>query len=507
MTFRSVQLEFGEWLPDLPPLDNPGALEALNCVPELESFRSLASPVSYTGALTGPALGGFWTTSDAGVVFNFAGDATDLYRLINVNTWQEVSLGGAGGYAGVTHWEFAKFGDNVIAVSPQFLPQIFDLGSGTAFANLTGTPPIGDPGGAAVGPPTAARIGVVRDFVVLGDLRGSPNQPSRIQWSGLNNANVWDPDIATQADFQDLPGRGGRVQRIVPGEYGLIFCEHSIFRMDYIGPPTIFQIDELERGRGTPAPDSVAWTGEQVFYYGHDGFYVHNGRTSTPIGSNRVDRWFRDNASQVATDLDQMRAAVDRQNRLVIWTFRTGTGLTNNDHALIYNWAADKWAHAAFDSQIIYENISAGVTLEGLDALVGTNIDALTVSFDSTVYQGGVINMTTFDTSNQAATFAGPALAAAIDTKEVGQGGDYRMMTHSVRPLVDTSDATVCVQAGSRNSLAGSVMFAPARTLNPNGEASIRLNSRYQRFRVHIMGSFTHANGVIVRGRRRAGRR
>lgn len=491
MTTQAEIVPFGEWTPDLPEYANPGALIALNVVPQLQSYRSLNSLSSFTNALDNVCLGSFWAQDENNVIFNFAGDNNKLYRLQGGTTWGDIS--GTSAPYGADNWEFTKFGNRVIAAAIQAPLQKYDLGVDAVFADLAGNPP------------QARRIATIRDFVVLGDVDGLG--PNYVQWSGYDNSEQWTPSLATQSDFQEIFGRAGRVQRIVPGEYGLIMLEQSIFRMDYVGPPYVFQFDEIERKKGTPAPNSVTWSGGLTWYYGWDGFYVNDGRSSREISANRVANWFAQNA---ATDaLDSMRGAVDRQNRLVLWAFRTSTSAPINNRLIIYNWGADKWSYAEVDTQIIDEFVSPGFTLDELDVPLPNGIDLDSIPVDSDQFAGGNLSLQAFDDQNRSATFDGTPLIATIDTKEISGPNNSRIFVNSVRPLVEAQgSSTITVQIGTRNRLQDNVSFSTPVTLNQiNGEATRRVNSRYQRYRINVENGFFHGNGVRIQKRVNTGRR
>ncbi len=489
---QAQQVPFGEWLPDLPSHENPGALIALNVVPQQMSYRSLNSLQSFSTALDNPALGSFWANDKDNNIFNFAGDVSKLYNLVSGITWTDIS--GASAPFAVPDdnaWEFEKFGENILATNGFDPIQKYEMGVDAVFSDLGGSPP------------PALHIAVVRDFVFLGNI---PSQgPNFVRWSGYNNATTWAPSIRTQSDFQELFGRGGAIQRIVPGEYGVIFLEQSIFRCDYVGPPVIWQFDELERKRGTPAPYSVVWSGPDVFYYGWDGFYHFNGQTSTPISHNRVSRWFELNADSGV--IGDMRGVVDRRNRLVIWAFKSSGSAAQNDRLIIYNWGADKWSYAEVDTQLIEEYVPPGFTLDELDGPLPNGIDLDSIPVDTDAFTGGFVNIQAFDTSNQSATFTGTPLQAIIDTKEISGPNQKRIMCNSVRPLIEGPNATVQLQVGKRNTQQSNVTFTAARNQNGiNGEFSIRENSRYQRYRLIIDGGFIHGNGakanIRIAGRR-----
>src|SRR5262249_12131369 len=125
------------------------------------------------------------------------------------------------------HWQFVQFGNFVIAVQVNAPPQVFDLTSSAAFADLGGSPP------------QARCAAVVGRFVVLSGLSSTPY---RIQWSGLNATTTWTSGV-NSSDFQDLPD-GGIVRGVAGGEYGVIFQETAMRRMIYApGSPVIFNIE------------------------------------------------------------------------------------------------------------------------------------------------------------------------------------------------------------------------------------------------------------------------
>jgi hypothetical protein len=103
-------------------------------------------------------------------------------------------------------------------------------------------------------PPKARHIAVVRDFVVLGNVDDGTARPNRVAWSAINNSADWAVSASTQSDIQDLQGDGGWVQKVVGGEYGLVFQERAVWKMTYIGSPVIFQFDLIERSRGALPP-------------------------------------------------------------------------------------------------------------------------------------------------------------------------------------------------------------------------------------------------------------
>jgi hypothetical protein len=321
-----------------------------------------------------------------------------------------------------------------------------------------------------------------------------------VQWSGFNNAALWTPSLSTQSDYQDLLGSGGDVQGIVPGPYGVIFQENSIWRMDYTGPPGVFRFDEVEKGKGTPAPGSIVYYGANVWYYDWSGFQYFNGQASTPIGIGKVDSWFSRNCGDPMT----VQGAVDRQNRLILWGFKSSSSQPYNNRLLIYHFGLDRWSWATVTTEYISERRSPTLTLDQLDAVLPGGIDADSIDVDSGAF-GGELNIQLFDSSNRACTLDGAPLAATIETRELGFD-EARSETTSIMPLVDGNSPTVTVQWAHRNTQAATATYSNATGLNRIGEACRVINARYQRIRLNISGGFDFVRGIDIRGRK-AGRR
>jgi hypothetical protein len=492
---KEVFVPFGEWLPDLPDYKNPGSPVASNVLPDIKGYRPMRQISTSTDALTGACLGMFWAQDDSQTYFNFAGDNTKLYRLSGT-TWDNVTRLSGGAY-NASQWEFAKWGERILATNLVDDIQYFDMGSSTDFAALAGTPP------------KAQRIAVIRDHVVLGDIDDSGTKyPSRVQWSGFNNSEAWGSSQATQADFQDLYGRGGRIQKIVPGEYGIIFQEHSVWRMSYTGPPTIFRFDEVEEGRGTPAPQSVCWTGKNIFFLGHDGFTHFDGQVFRPIGAHKVDKTFWNDVNK--SSLDKVIGAVDRANRLAMWIYPSGGSTTPNKY-IVYSWAANRWSEGHIATEYIGEAVSAGYTLDDLDPILA-DIDSASIPVDSDAYLGGTLNFHAFNGSHQRGTFDGSTLTATLDTAEYAANGK-RLFINNLRPMVegiadstlayvyvrDTQGDNLVNAGGARWSWRGASSTPLAMSMNDIGEYNIRVSARYARARMVFLEAFDYAQGVELR--------
>lgn len=478
------ELQFGEWLPDLPHNKNPGAIEAKNCIPKLTSYEEFKALSAFGSALTDMARGSFWLRSTSGAAFNFAADANHLYLFDGVNTWDDVSK--VGNVYNADAWDFVNFQNRVIATDGGASDlQYFDVGTSTLFADLPGSPP------------RARVLGVVRDFVLLGNYEiGSEIESGGLAWCGFNNTDLWTPSLSTQSGRRRTRGDGGEVVRIVSGTQGLVFREHGILLVRYVGSPNIFQVDDITSRHGTPAGRSVVWTKDLAFYYSTEGFYQLNRQSLelTAIGTNKVDQWFREHAA--AGDIFNVQGSVDRLRNLVFWAFRTSTSSPTFDRIIIYNWATKRWSYAELETEWISEFVSVGYNLDTIGAVLGGDIDSASINVDSQVYSGGALTLMGFDTSHISSTFDGPALTAEIDTGEHGLE-DARGYVNGVRPIVESSTSpTVTVAPVTRNRVQDNPVTGAFKAVNAIGQCDMRVNARYHRYRVRVAGGFTHATRI-----------
>ncbi len=483
-----MRIEFGEWLPDYPDFENPGATIAKNVIPAAKSYLQFEGLSTFSDAMDAYARGAITVRDNSGNVYSYAGTETKLYELAAVVADRSRSSGGAYTTEALDGWEFVQWDNQVIATNYADVIQNITIG-GSNFAALAGTPP------------RARHIAVVKDFVVVGNLFEGSALPNRVQWCEFDDETGWD-EGTNQSDFQDLKGTGGWIQRLFGGEYGTIFQEFAIWRMTYVGGDAIFAFDKVEPERGLLAPRAAVQFGRMIFYIGQDGFYMlADGVESIPIGHEKVNRYFFNDVDN--SYLHRISSAVDPVRNIVLWAY-AGAGNTggNPNKILIYNWVVKKWAFVEIDVEFIFSSATFGQSLEDLDAL-GT-LETLPFSLDSRAWTGGNVTMGGFNTSHQLAYFNGTPLTATVETTELGDTG--RTQLTMVRPIVQGNSASITIQNGSRNTQNESFSYSASVSLNTTGIANVRKNARFHRVRCNITGGFDHASGIDVefnqRGRR-----
>lgn len=479
-------IPLGEWLPDLPARDNPGATEARNVTPEAWGYGPWRELGAVTDALSDRCLGAAAAKAPDGTVLTVAGTETRLYRL-NSTSWSDVSKGATPtDYAAGTRWNFALFDDLFIGTNYEDAVQKWTLGSSSSFSDL------------GTNCPKARYAAVIGRFLFLANIDDSVDGevPNRAAWAPINNPDGnWTPSQTTQADRQDIQ-TGGHITGIIGGDVGHIFLENAIYRVTYVGPPTIHEILPVAENQGCIAPGTIATDGRRCFFRGQNGFYMLDTDSSQihPVGANKVDDWFLSEIGDINST--RISAAVSPEAKLYILSFPSGDSGEQPDRLLIYNWEVQRWSYAVAECDQVARILSAGYTLEQLDG-ISSSIDALPASLDSAQWKGGRIIFGGFTTANEFGAFGGDALDAVIETAEAQLADPHRALLKGVRPIAD--GATWTVQAGYRNLPTGDVEWTPVSSVNAmTGLAPFHNEARYHRARLNGTGEWNKAQGIDV---------
>ena len=461
------KIAFGEWLPDQPEHNNPGANVATNVYYSLNSYKRFPSLVNYSSNNIGKDSRGAGSfRDDSNNVYNFVATNTDLYQLDGGTfTSRKGSLTGTNS----DFWTFTQFGNYVIASNGVDAPQYYLMGTSTNFANLSAI---------ASGVPTFKVSGVVRDFLVTGNLTTGANT---INWSGINDITEWTAGTK-QSDSQTLPGSGGQIVHITSGEIGYVFRQNQIIRMDYVGGSTVFRLSVISPNRGAVNGRTVCQDNRQVFFYADDGFFQIDGDNVIPIGAEKVNRFFDVDLNKAFSD--RICAAVDPFNQLALWLYPSANNTSNTtgicDRILIYNYATKKWSLANANASTIFSQFVGAYTVELMDIISG-NLDQINIALDTDFWSGGQLLLGAIDNNYKAAIFSGTANEGEIETSEVELYPGLRSNVQSVRPIVD-AEATVTIK--TRDRLADTVTSSSEISMNSTGVNPVRQSGRYIKINV-----------------------
>lgn len=509
-----MHIKFGEWTPDITPVEMTGLEVANNIIPVVDGYIQLRDVNNFSATVSSTAtiswvLGAKSVYAYTGEVYNYAGNGADLFQLA-AGSWTKFtrtatssasSTNIAVPYNSVAedYWEFEQFNDILVASNYSDLPQYITVGATTVFKNLTDSIRF-------------RTMAVVKNFMVAGniyDIATSAVHPTRVQWSAfdsvIGSAN-WTPSSITQSDYQDLGANAGRIQKVVGGEYGVIVTANGIFRLTYIGSPFTFQVDHVLPEIGTAYPRSVCNYGEHVFFLSHGGFIsVSNGTTPQHIGRNKVDNHI---LGQV--DLSyytNVIGSVDQENKLIYWIYPDPTanaGLPNK--SVIFDMKSGKWTSADITAWYIYDAMSSYIALDEMTAGSSyPDIDLMTISLDSPFWKGGSRFLGLFSSDKRLGSFNGSAMVATVETGEMTSAPMMRSFVREVRPFVDGGSG-ISSRIGYRDGQESTIAYTAYANLNSYGVCPHRVSSRFIRAGLKVTGGFTRLVGfeidASVEGRR-----
>jgi hypothetical protein len=374
-------------------------------------------------------------------------------------------------------WQFAQFGNNVIAVQANSAPQVYDISSSAAFADLGGSPP------------TARYLMVVGRFLVLLGLVSTPN---RIQWSDLDGITTWTAGTGF-SNYYDAPD-GGVVRGGAGGEFGVVLQESALRRMVFVpGQKPAFQIERLAEDVGLLGPYSLIRAGERVFFISQQGFKaVGPSGPTTPIGKEKVDRTF---LAEVSTsNLHLLIGAADPSSSRVVWAYSTA-GSTLWNKIIFYDWALDRFSPPIeINGEYIGSLVKPGVTLENVDTLFGNNIDTLVASLDS-IQAALISRLAAFDSLHRLGFFDGSNLEATLETPEQSMEG-ARTFVRGFEPRTDAP--TVFGSIRHRANAQAALTDGAEQPANSEGFVPQRIDNKLMRAQIRIPAgtSWTYAMGV-----------
>ncbi len=467
-------LAFSPFEPDR-ALFNPTASElSVNALPVADGWGPMPSLIPFSDALPGTCVGATYVRNSDGGFFLIAGTQTNLYRLTGTS-WTEIS-GTSAPYSvpDDDRWQFARYGNRLIATALGSPPQFLDVDLGGDFADLPNAP-------------EAKYVCVAGDFVVFGHL---VNEPYTLKWSGINDSEYWTVG-ERGSDFQLLPD-GDEITGLFGAPKGAYVFQRNSMRTMAFNPASgyTFTIDVVHPTRGSLAPLSIVQVGPGDFVFlCQDGFFRGSGGQVTPIGVERVDKWFF--AAIDTEDLIVVRGVADPFEKIVWFQYP----ILDGGYTLLgYKWSLDRWCTA--DNAGVTELVSITTQAATIDSISDT-IDSVDIAIDSRFFKGGAPIFSGFTTDNVLSIFDGAPREATLATAEVELAAPMRSYVNGARVYGDTTDFTLKV--GKRDFLGGTKTFtADVAPSSITGLVPLRASARLHQFIVTVEASAAWNNMVSV---------
>lgn len=523
-----IQFQFipaGSFRPDVAPFESGFADSIQNVYPRsIVGNRVTFGPTQafspFVGALPKRCQGAFTFRSSNGQSYIAAGTEDELYLLqAGLSAYQLISSAQAFISDTEDMWDFAQYGDIVFATNFQNPLNYFELGISAQNVQTATVASVATVSGKTP-PPQAKFISTVREWLVLANtydpIDGIRNQ--RIRWSAIGDPFNWPDPIVSgnqaaqlQSDYQDIPGDQGQITGLVPNlanADAAVFFERGIYRMLFGQYPYTFTFDAVEGARGTPAPKSLVPVGNQVYYFGSDGFYVFDGIQSVPIGTGKINEWFIKTVSKKY--FTRIVGVADPEKQTIYWSFPSvDSTIGLCDYILIHNYSLGEWAVQREDTTYLLISETFPVTLEQLDLFYPGGLENMPFSLDSSIFIGDIKRITAFNHQNEMGYLGAENKPATIESGQFSQPGEIRGLLNTVRVIHNAQDPNFSVQVGWRDNMFERWKWSAHYHPQDSGFISVRKDSRYFKIRMNIdAGSnWDHFQGFEVAfGTGRSGR-
>lgn len=236
-------------------------------------------------------------------------------------------------------WTLDNWGETFIAcpvydIATDTGGQIFEWSptAGSAYASIITEAPIVNDGVFVAMPQ--------RQIIAWGSTFTGIQDQLLIRWCDVNDYNSWIPLITNQAGSYRIP-KGSRIVCCIQGpQQGLVWTDLGVWAMQYVGPPYVYQFNELGTGCGAIARKSAGSMNGVVYWMGQSQFFRLAGSGVEPIKCPIWDVIFQD----LDTDnLDKIRIAPNSRFGEVTWYYPTLSNGGEINAYVKYNVLLDQW--------------------------------------------------------------------------------------------------------------------------------------------------------------------
>jgi len=372
-----TRLEIGEWLPDQGEWANPGLYKINNLVSyggrvvappafvPIITYAEIAAAYSSAG-VTNLGFEGLHIHTDhasGGTVYYVVGGIGSIFSANKSGGTATINV--TGGFATMgksaqqfrNGWQFASYGDYVYATHGALgLDRISRSDMSSTFADAI-----------VYTSPDSYRFWadymfVIKNHLFLANCKpesvptgsalvANTHYPSLVAWSATDNPTRFGDPASTPnaaligSDYQDLSDGNGPITGGVGGDYGYVFKQNAIYRVD--GPP--FQFRPVVQGAGTVMANSIVRFYDDIYYLGPSGPTRLRAGSSVPepLGYGKVSNTLFETmnpalveytllretelffSGTTVTSYKDLTACADYRRGLILWTSPSGDGSTS----------------------------------------------------------------------------------------------------------------------------------------------------------------------------------
>ena len=190
--------------------------------------------------------------------------------------------------------------------------------------------------------------------------------PMTVRWSNQEDYSNWTPSVSSTSGETILTD-GTRIVGAVRSRNAItIWTDNSLWQMQYVGPPFIFNFRQLGTNCGMIGPHAgVDYNGTPI-WMGYENFYAYDGQVRNLPATIR--RYVFDNLN--IDQKDKVYAGINSEFKEIIWLYPS-TNSTECDSYVLYSPEENYWTYGScfwttFADRTVFGNtITTGVTTAG----------------------------------------------------------------------------------------------------------------------------------------------
>ena len=294
-----------------------------------------------------------------------------------------------------TDWTLDNWGQILIA-NPLGGPiYSWDPTTGTAVANVIVAAPTTNQGMFVAMPQ--------RQIIAWGSTFTGITDPMLVRWCDVNNYDDWTATLTNQAGSYRIP-KGSRLVQCIQGpQQGLLWTDLGIWAMQYVGPPYVYQFNELGTGCGLIGRKAAGSINGVVYWMGQSQFYRLAGNGVEPIKCPIWDVVFQD----LDTDnLDRIRICPNSRFGEIAWHYPTKGNGGENYGYVKYSIILDQWDYGSNSTANPYVARSAWINESVLGPPIGAGLNQYLYQHETSKDADGVAMNSYFQTGYFALTEA-----------------------------------------------------------------------------------------------------
>jgi len=243
-----------------------------------------------------------------------------------------VAPAGTGTPITATDWTLDNWGEIFVACPLNGPIYIWSPSNNTPVATIIANAPVANSGMVVAMPQ--------RQIIAWGSTFNGVQDALLLRWCDVDNYDVWAPQVTNQAGSFRIP-KGSKVVQCIQGpQQTLVWTDLGVWAMQYVGPPYVYQINELGTGCGLIGRRAAASMGGIVYWMGQSQFFKLSGNGVEPIRCPIWDVIFQD----LDTDnLDKIRVAPNSRFGEISWYYPTNSNGGEVSHYVKYNILLDQW--------------------------------------------------------------------------------------------------------------------------------------------------------------------